>query len=153
MVVTTTTTTIRLRCMGKFSTVTTFRDLMTQQSTYYGLISLEVTTERRNGLIWSINSWIMVILWFTCDCREYVWILIYIYQFGHYMAHKIIGMDYDTHNDCVFALGIVKIGNELIVVRPFVWCLYSSASHYYYCYWWWWLQWQHSHQPCNKQYK
>ena len=50
------------------------------------------------------------------------------------MVHMIIGIDYDAHDDCVFALGMVKIGIELIAVRPFVWCLFSSASHYYYCY-------------------
>ena len=40
------------------------------------------------------------------------------------MVHKIIGIDYDAHDDCVFALGMVKIGNELIEVRPFVWYLF-----------------------------
>ena len=124
MVVTTTTTTIRLRRHWKFSTVTVFRDFTIQQSTYYGLILVVVTIERKNGLIWSTDGWITVLLWFTRDCRGYVWILIYIYRFWHYMAHKIIGKDYYAHDDCFFALDLTKFGHELVAVRPFVWCLF-----------------------------
>ena len=124
MVVTTTTTTIRLRRHWKFSTVTVFRDFTIQQSTYYGLILILVTIEQKNGLIWSIDGWITVFLWFTRDCRGYVWILIYIYRLWHYMAHKINCKDYDAHDNCYFALDLTKFGHELIAVRPFVWCLF-----------------------------
>ena len=152
MVVTTTTTTIRLRSHGKFSTVTTFRDLMTQQTTYFVLLVVVVTIERKNGLIWLSNSWNMVILWFTCDCRGYVWILIYIYRFWHYMAHKIIGIDYDAHDDCFFALDLTKFGHELIAVRPFVWCLFVPLPTTTTATEWRQLQRPHSHQSFNKWY-
>ena len=40
------------------------------------------------------------------------------------MARKIIGIDYDAHDDCYFALDLTKSGHELIAVRSFVLCLF-----------------------------